>query len=96
MCDDYLRLAQRDAKSAEIQSVDELVTIDAISGLKKLPHWLAQPYFRPLPPDPTASSDDSGKKSSSGKRVHSITVRETSDNEDQSAPKRTKLLVAVT
>ncbi|KAG9222018.1 hypothetical protein CCMSSC00406_0010383 [Pleurotus cornucopiae] len=26
---------------------DELITIDPMTGLKILPHWLAQPYFRP-------------------------------------------------
>ncbi|KAI6140004.1 dihydrouridine synthase-domain-containing protein [Pisolithus tinctorius] len=28
---------------------DELVTIEPTVGLRALPHWLAQPYFRPLP-----------------------------------------------
>ena len=27
-----------------------LVKVDESTGLKILPHWLAQPYFRPLPP----------------------------------------------
>jgi tRNA-dihydrouridine synthase 1 len=27
----------------------DLITIDRGTGVKVLPHWLAQPYFRPLP-----------------------------------------------
>ncbi|KAF4586615.1 hypothetical protein EYR40_010627 [Pleurotus pulmonarius] len=27
---------------------DELITVEPTTGLKILPHWLAQPYFRPL------------------------------------------------
>ncbi|THG97976.1 hypothetical protein EW026_g4138 [Hermanssonia centrifuga] len=37
----------RDATAAESCTADELVTIDPSTGLKILPHWLAQPYFRP-------------------------------------------------
>jgi tRNA-dihydrouridine synthase 1 len=45
------RSLKRDAKEAEGLSVDELVHIDPGTGLKVLPHWLAQPYFRPIPKD---------------------------------------------
>ncbi|OBZ68583.1 tRNA-dihydrouridine(16/17) synthase [NAD(P)(+)] [Grifola frondosa] len=40
---------ERDEKAAEGQSIEALTTIDAATGLPLLPHWLAQPYFRPLP-----------------------------------------------
>lgn len=39
--DDYLRI------------LGDLVTTDASTSLKTLPHWVAQPYFRP-PPKPAA------------------------------------------
>jgi hypothetical protein len=29
--------------------VEELATIHDRTGLKLMPHWVAQPYFRPLP-----------------------------------------------
>ncbi|KAI5998290.1 dihydrouridine synthase-domain-containing protein [Pisolithus albus] len=38
----------RDEVEAAGKSIDELVAIEPTSGLKVLPHWLAQPYFRPL------------------------------------------------
>ena len=40
---------QRDANASAGKSVDDLITIDEETGLQILPHWLAQPYFRPLP-----------------------------------------------
>lgn len=40
---------RRDAMSVNDKSVEELITIDPATGLKILPHWVAQPYFRPLP-----------------------------------------------
>lgn len=40
---------RRDAMAANDKSVEELITIDPATGLKILPHWVAQPYFRPLP-----------------------------------------------
>jgi len=36
----------RDAKEMVGLSVEELIKLDPVSGLKILPHWLAQPYFR--------------------------------------------------
>lgn len=42
-------LSQRDARAAEGQPDEELITVDPATGLKLLPHWVAQPYFRPLP-----------------------------------------------
>ncbi|KAL4064108.1 dihydrouridine synthase-domain-containing protein [Scleroderma yunnanense] len=47
------RRMERDAAKAADRNVEELVTIEPTTGLKVLPHWLAQPYFRPLikPPE---------------------------------------------
>ena len=36
-------------KEAEGVPVEQLVTVDPTQGTKTLPHWLAQPYWRPLP-----------------------------------------------
>ncbi|PBK63455.1 Dus-domain-containing protein [Armillaria solidipes] len=45
------------AKAAEGQDSDELVTLDITTGLHVLPHWLAQPYFRPLREVATKGAD---------------------------------------
>jgi hypothetical protein len=39
-----------DAAQAEEEgrTLEELIETDPVSGLKTLPHWLAQPYFRPV------------------------------------------------
>ena len=36
-------------KEAEGVPVEQLVTLDPTQGIKILPHWLAQPYWRPFP-----------------------------------------------
>lgn len=35
---------------------EELVKVDPVLGIKILPHWLAQPYWRPLS-SPTCACD---------------------------------------
>ncbi|KAH9926379.1 uncharacterized protein B0H18DRAFT_1005790 [Fomitopsis serialis] len=40
---------QRDEKMVEGQPLEALVTVDSVTGLPILPHWLAQPYIRPPP-----------------------------------------------
>ncbi|EGN99640.1 hypothetical protein SERLA73DRAFT_134960 [Serpula lacrymans var. lacrymans S7.3] len=49
VAEEMKRRMDRDAREAEGLSIEELVTIEPTTGLKVLPHWLAQPYFRPLP-----------------------------------------------
>ncbi|GBE77291.1 tRNA-dihydrouridine(16/17) synthase [NAD(P)(+)] [Sparassis crispa] len=49
---------ERDALVAEGRPLEALVTIDEATGLPLLPHWLAQPYFRPLPPAAAATESD--------------------------------------
>lgn len=44
------RMDEQSAPFAD-QDVEELATIHEPSGLKLMPHWVVQPYFRPLPPD---------------------------------------------
>jgi hypothetical protein len=43
------RFLQRDAREAEGRPIEELITVDPVSGLKILPHWLSQPYIRAQP-----------------------------------------------
>ena len=44
--------AQRDAKAAE-GTIEGEIRLNRETGFKIVPHWLAQPYFRPPPPPPT-------------------------------------------
>lgn len=61
----YLKM-QNDESDMGIESLTEndlrklrnLVTTDAATGLKLLPHWVAQPYFRPPPKPKTAIAED--------------------------------------
>jgi len=41
---------ERDAAEAikSKKTIDDLITIEPTTGLRLLPHWLAQPYFRPV------------------------------------------------
>ncbi|KAA1479441.1 FMN-linked oxidoreductase [Dentipellis sp. KUC8613] len=51
IAEEMKRRMDRDAEEAEKagKTAKDLVRIDEATGLKVLPHWLAQPYFRPLP-----------------------------------------------
>jgi len=40
---------KRDAAASASTPISHLITVDADTGLNILPHWLAQPYFRPVP-----------------------------------------------
>jgi len=53
------RMDEQSAPFADID-VEELAIIHEPSGLKLMPHWVVQPYFRPLPPNvkPTAHAVD--------------------------------------
>jgi len=55
--DEYLEVVEemkrrmdRDMKRAEGVPIEQLITMDPTRSIKTLPHWLAQPYWRPLPP----------------------------------------------
>jgi len=54
LLDGYVEIAKemkrrmdRDAKNAEGKTSEGLLRVDPGTGLKVLPHWLAQPYWRP-------------------------------------------------
>ncbi|KAF8630588.1 hypothetical protein AX15_002836 [Amanita polypyramis BW_CC] len=44
---------ERDAAVMRDSSLKDLVALDPKTGMELFPHWLAQPYFRPLPPPVT-------------------------------------------
>ncbi|KAF9235038.1 dihydrouridine synthase-domain-containing protein [Melanogaster broomeanus] len=62
----------RYAQEAEGRSVEELISKDPDTGLKVLPHWLAQPYFRTLSKSPQSQSKSvvQGMQSVSAWRTH--------------------------
>ncbi|KIM77104.1 hypothetical protein PILCRDRAFT_825640 [Piloderma croceum F 1598] len=89
--DEYVEVVQqmkarmeRDANEVESVSAEELVKIDPATRLKVLPHWLAQPYCRPLPiiaPQSTGMSSPIPRQEEdgemlTGKRPHSEMARE--------------------
>ena len=46
---------QRDIEAAAGKTLEELSPVDPATGFPVLPHWLAQPYIRPLPAEPEAA-----------------------------------------
>ncbi|KAI0756051.1 Dus-domain-containing protein [Daedaleopsis nitida] len=44
-----------DIEVAKGKSLEELSPVDEATGFPVLPHWLAQPYIRPLPTEPEAA-----------------------------------------
>jgi hypothetical protein len=48
---------QRDMKEVEGVPIEQLIAVDPSLGIKALPHWLAQPYWRPLAPPVTCMWD---------------------------------------
>lgn len=63
---------QREAKEAEGMSFAELVKIDEATGLPILPHWLAQPYFRPAPAPPQEAKAKAEAKASATTNEHVV------------------------
>ncbi|KDR77005.1 hypothetical protein GALMADRAFT_139033 [Galerina marginata CBS 339.88] len=47
VCEEMKERMVRDEKAAEGTPLKDLITIEPITGIKMMPHWLAQPYFRP-------------------------------------------------
>ncbi|KAF9458689.1 Dus-domain-containing protein [Collybia nuda] len=54
LCREVKERMDRDAKAAEGTPLKDLIKVEPITGLELLPHWLAQPYFRPPPPKKNA------------------------------------------
>lgn len=72
--------------------MEELIKREPTSGLKILPHWLAQPFFRAQP----TSTGDVAK--TEPKRVHGTGVDHPSKDRDESreeVAKRVKLMPAL-
>ncbi|KAF8639356.1 hypothetical protein AX17_001545 [Amanita inopinata Kibby_2008] len=53
-----------DAAAAAAVPLKDLISIDPKTGLDLYPHWLAQPYFRPLPLGSVSSKNGCGAKDS--------------------------------
>lgn len=72
------RMAKQMAEAEEKVEgrMEELVGVDAATGIKVLPHWLAQPYFRPvqvLAPKKPKVKTKSGSEQVAGMFVHCTT-----------------------
>ncbi|KAI9574282.1 dihydrouridine synthase-domain-containing protein [Boletus coccyginus] len=67
----------RDAKDKEGVPTEEPIKLEPTTGLKVLPHWLAQPYFRV---QPTSTSNRTGTEP---KRVHGLDPGQESESEDE-------------
>jgi len=94
---------KRDEEAAEGQSIESLTKIDEATGLRTLPHWLAQPYFRPIqvrpqPPAPAPAqkqavvSVDATSVQLSTKRLHSERTPEPTVPLDEEPLKRARLV----
>lgn len=87
----YLNIAflQAEMRRVEFESapLDTLVKMDAKTGLRILPYWLAQPYFRPLPEQKvTLLADTSVELSTSitsSSNAMNLASTSTSTNSDQ-------------
>jgi tRNA-dihydrouridine synthase 1 len=99
---------ERDAKQVEGLSAEELVKIDPATGLKLLPHWLAQPYFRPLlavTPNAIKTNNTLSKQNPDvvpageellvGKRPHSKRTVEHDESTDEAKSARLDLMPAL-
>ncbi|KAF8152971.1 Dus-domain-containing protein [Crassisporium funariophilum] len=49
ICEEMRERMERDEKAAEGTSLKDLITTEPMTGIQVMPHWLAQPYFRPSP-----------------------------------------------
>ncbi|KAF8531544.1 dihydrouridine synthase-domain-containing protein [Gautieria morchelliformis] len=50
ICEDMRERMEKAAEAVNGLSLGDLVRVEEATGSTILPHWLAQPYFRPLPP----------------------------------------------
>ncbi|TFK32239.1 Dus-domain-containing protein [Crucibulum laeve] len=64
VCQEMKRRMEADAAEALAsgKSIQDLITIEPTTGLQVLPHWLAQPYFRPIKAPVIEVEGDVGKK----------------------------------
>lgn len=53
-------------------SIDDLVKLDEASGLRILPWWLAQPYFRPLPDAKKSAGKSTAAAAPAGAVAHRL------------------------
>ncbi|KAI0066734.1 Dus-domain-containing protein [Artomyces pyxidatus] len=86
IAEEMKRRMDRDAEEAAARGLraGDLVKIDEATGIKVLPHWLAQPYFRPLPVPSTVQVKGTAKiavAAQHSKRSHSERTPEPEDDE---------------
>lgn len=62
------------------------MTLDSHTGLPILPHWLAQPYFRPPPPTKAKGQQEQHKETTAAKRAQP----ESDDPHETESSKRVK------
>jgi len=49
ICEEMKVRMERDEKAVEGVPIKDLISVEPITGIPVMPHWLARPYFRPLP-----------------------------------------------
>ncbi|TFK66436.1 Dus-domain-containing protein [Pluteus cervinus] len=49
LCKEMKQRMNRDMEAVAGTPLKDLIKVDQATGLRIMPHWLAQPYFRPLP-----------------------------------------------
>ncbi|KAL0959509.1 hypothetical protein HGRIS_011219 [Hohenbuehelia grisea] len=94
---EYVNIAQEmktrmDAQAAEVEGpwTEQIVT-EPTTGLRILPHWLAQPYFRPLKPAPSSVQSVEASQASTKRSRSEITPEPSQHSGTEEPPKRPKL-----
>ncbi|XP_006453788.1 hypothetical protein AGABI2DRAFT_181833 [Agaricus bisporus var. bisporus H97] len=77
ICHELKERMERDEKSVGGRLLTELIETEPVTGIQVMPHWLAQPYFRP----PPSKSQPEPKASTLIKRVHTD-IEEIRDDEE--------------
>ncbi|KAF9443764.1 Dus-domain-containing protein [Macrolepiota fuliginosa MF-IS2] len=88
VCKELKERMERDEKAAAGKSLKDLMELESVTGIQVMPHWLAQPYFRP--PPPPKPEPESKKSTTPAKRPH-IETEPATPNTDGEEAKRVKL-----
>jgi len=93
ICEEMKARMERDEKAAEGVPVKDLITVEPTTGIPVMPHWLAQPYFRPLPDQKKASAVESHSEDQVYKHKSKRPLDEISDGIEEVKKARTTFLV---